>query len=391
MIKPQVWILNSSLIMLFVIVLLISKILEQVAPKLKIKPTIKIEEIQKKKLPVVVNLDKIIKNDIFDTFIEPLRIPPTKKSLITPIPTLPQAMVTPTPEPQKQEFVDPLPIKLKGIILSSDELNNIVMIEDETQKENIYHLGEKIKDAQIIKISRNKLVLLRANGQQETLTLRKEEDLLAPMITTEQEKWKYIVKKVDEQNYEIDPKELKKEIVSLGEFIETLNLGTAYTQGTPTGIKINKVDPNEIGAMLGLQQNDIISSINNISIIDIKNRIKVYDSISEMKKGDNIQLVLKRNNIDSIINYKLATLEKPKKKTFIQPAVAPPPVTGAAPPPLQPPQPGLPPSRAQQREETIRDFRQQHAIDERHRQTIADIRQRLLEKLRQRSPNVRVR
>ena len=48
MIKPQVWILNSSLIILFAIVLLVSKLLEQIAPKLKIKPTIKIEEIQKK-------------------------------------------------------------------------------------------------------------------------------------------------------------------------------------------------------------------------------------------------------------------------------------------------------------------------------------------------------
>lgn len=377
--RQQVWILNSSLLMLFITALIVSNLLQQTPPKQKIKTTLKTEEIQKKKPALFVNIDKIIKNDLFDTFIESLAAQPIKKSLITQIPNPPMANIIPAPQPKQQEFVNPLPIKLKGIVLSSDELKSIAMIEDETQKEGLYYFGEKIKDAQVIKISRNKVVLLRANGQQETLSLRKEEDLLGITPTEPQEKWKYAIKKIDDFNFEIDPSQFKKNLPPLNELIEELSLGSAYDQANILGIKVGKVDPNEIGFIIGLKPNDIITSINNINTFDIKDRIKIYDELSGIKKGNNVQLALKRNNIDTLINYKLTKLEKPKKLTFITPA------TG------QPAQKGLPASKAQQHARSVKDFKNQHNVNARRQQAIADIRKRLLDKLRTRSPNIRIR
>ncbi|MFH1644343.1 MAG: type II secretion system protein N [bacterium] len=335
---------------------------------------------KKKKPAPFINIEKIIKNDLFDTFIESIEQGPIKKSLIMPIPNPPIASISPPPQPKKQEFVNPLPIKLKGIVFSSDDLKSLAMIEDETQKEGLYHLGEKIKDAQVIKIAKNNIVILRANGQLEILSLRKEDDLLGGSTPTQpQEKWKYSIKKIDDFNFDIDPSEFKKETPSLSEMIEELSIGTAYEQGRPIGIKIGKIDPNEIGFVLGLRPNDIITSINNLNTIDIKDRMKIYDEITKLKKGNFIQVNLKRDNMDSVINYKLKKLDKPKKLTFISPA------TG------QGVQPGLPQSKTQQQEQSIKDFQKQHNVDERRQQTIADIRKRLLEKLRQRSPNVRIR
>ncbi len=372
--RQQVWILNSSLSLIFLTILIISSLLQQAPPRLKIKATIKIDDIQKKKPIPFINIDKILKNDLFDTFIESLPSQPIKKSLITPIPPVPMATITPPPVPKKQEFVNPLPIKLKGIAQSSDELKSIAMIEDETQKEGLYHLGEKIKDAQLIKLSRNKIVLLRANGQQEILSLRPDVDFLGQIPPSPQEKWKYAIKKINDFNFEIDPKELKKDIPSLGELVEELSLGTAFENNNPLGMKIGKVDPNEIGFVIGLRQNDIITSINNISAINVKDRIKIYDKLSNAKKGDNIQVALKRNSMDSIINYKFKKLEKPKKLTFVSPADQ-----------------GLPGSKEQKHAQSVKDFRRNHNVNARRNQTVADIRKRLLDKLRMRSPNMRFR
>ena len=153
------------------------------------------------------------------------------------------------------------------------------MIADETNKEGMYHLGEKIKDAQIIKIANNRVVLLRANGQQEVFYLRKE-DLVDEQSVTD--KWKYIVKRVDDQTFDIDPVSFSKEVNTLGSFIEhTSVIGTAYAAGKPIGIRIGKLQPQDTGTFLGLMENDIITSINDMAVTNAQNRLSVFDTITK--------------------------------------------------------------------------------------------------------------
>ena len=247
----------------------------------------------------MVYLEKIYKQDIFDTYVPEIKRA-VKKSFITPIPEPSPPPVTPAPEPIKQAFIDPLSIKISGIISSSKEEKSIAMIVDETNKEKLYYLGDKVKDGQIIKIARNKIIILRSNGQQETFLLRKEDipKAVGP------EKWKYVVKKVDDSTYEIDPTEFALKINTLGELIEDLSLATAYQKGQPIGIKVGKVGKDEIGSAIGLNGNDIILSVNNVITSDMKNRVKIYDTLSQTKKGDIIKIVLKRKNQDITLSYK---------------------------------------------------------------------------------------
>ena len=377
--KQQLWILNFSLLIIFAAMFSLNLVLKQEPPLVRIR-RIAIEEPQKKKAPVIVSIDKILKQDLFDTYI-PIEQRPIKQSFITPIPEPKPPVFTPPPEPQKAEFIPPLNITLKGIISSSEEEKSVAMIADETNKEKVYHLGSMINDGQVLKIGQNKVVLIRANGQQEIYLLRKEEDKIDVAPT---DKWKYVVKKTDDLNYEIDPQELGKEVQSLGELIEELSLGTAYQKGTPIGLRVGTVTPNDIGTALGLNQNDIIKTINNINTTDLKNRIKIYDALIQLKKGVDVKITLSRNNQDTILNYKLVKLEKPKKQTFIQSAKE-----GDQPP-------GFPPmgqfkmSGLQERERQLREFKQQHR-NPRQQRVISDIRERLLNNMRSRSPNRRVR
>jgi type II secretion system protein C len=374
--KQQTWILNSSLLIIFGILLFANILLKQELPKVRLKTEL-LEEIEKKKLSYPVEIERIYTNDIFDTFAFPTKIP-AKQSLITQIPEPQAPSVTPPPEIKKVEFIDPLNISLKGIILSSDDINSVAMIADETNKEGIYHLGDRIKDGQIIKISRNKVVVLRANGQQEILLLRKVE--IPQEIPAS--KWEYAIKKIDDTTYEVDPTEFTKEIQSLGSLIENLSLGTAYKNGNAIGIKLGKMYAASFGPSLGLNESDIISVINDINTSEIKDRIKIYDAISEMKHGDTIKLVLNRNGSDLTFNYKLARIPKPSKKSFIQPAAE-----GA---PQVTPAELFKPNEEQRREEIQRHFKNMH-YSPNQQNVIQDIRNRLKENLRMRSMNRRVR
>ncbi len=370
--KQQTWILNSSLLVIFTVLLLSNILLRQELPKVRLR-TEPLEEIEKKKSPFPVELERIYTNDIFDTFAFPTK-GPVKQSLITPIPEPQIPTSAPAPEIKKPEFIDPLGISLKGIILSSDDINSVAMITDETNKEGIYRIGDRIKDGQIIRISRNKVVILRANGQQEIFTLRKSE------ISQEkpESKWLFAIKKIDDSNYDIDPSEFAREIQSLGSFIENLSLGTAYKNGKAVGLKIGKMDPTSIGPALGLNENDIIDAINDIKTVEVKDRIKIYDAITAMPHDSIIKLALNRSGQELTLNYKLARIPKPSKRMFTQQAGE-----GA-------PQAAFKMSDEQRREEIQRRFKRMH-YSPNQQNVIQNIRERLRNNLRTRSMNRRVR
>jgi type II secretion system protein C len=371
--KQQLWILNSSLLAIFTIALLVNHILKQEPPVLQIK-SIEIEEVEKKKEPIVINLEKIYKQDIFETF-TPEEVKPVKQTFVIPIPEPKPPAIAPPPEPKKQEFVSPLNVTIKGIVAFSNELKSVAMITDETGKESVYHIGDKIQDGQVLKIAQNKIVILRANGQQEVFYLRKEEEKLGKIS---ENKWEYIVQKIDEQNFKVDPEEFTQEVSSLGELIEDLSLCSAYQQGNIIGIRIGNVDPNEIGAAIGLQKNDIIVSINDLNTNDIKNRIDIYDSLLQKKKGDTIKVVLKRADQDVTLNYKLEKIKKATIQSFTS--------TGEGETTTQ----ELKMSREQEREKYLREFEKQHKAPKQNK-VISDIRKRLLENMKTRARNRRVR
>ncbi|MBD3273296.1 hypothetical protein GF385_03025 [Candidatus Dependentiae bacterium] len=375
--KQNLWILNSSLLIIFLIILFLNVSLKQEAPTMR-KKLITTEKIEKKKLKTGINLEKIYKQDIFGTY-RPLAKPePIQKKLVTAIPEYTPHKIKPIPEPPKQEFIEPLKIKISGIISSSQEEKSIAMINDETNKEKIYHLGDMIKDAQVIKIAKNKVIILRANGQQETFLLRKEE------IPGEKipENWKYIIQKKEENEFIINPKEFAKKINTLGQLMEDFSLIPAYKKGEIIGIRVGEKKENEIAGIFGLSKDDIILSINNINTSDIKDRIKIYDKIIESKLGDTIELTVKRNNQDIKISYDLEKIEKPKKKFFIEPAKE-----GEKAPTVKT---KFKMSRDQEREKRIREFEKLHRTPK-QQDIITDIRNRILKDLKSRSQNRRVR
>ena len=371
--KQQLWILNSSLLIIFATVLLINFLLKQKLPSLRIKPTAQ-QEIQKKKVSVVINLEKILKQDLFDTFI-PSDQAIVQPDLTTPIPEINIPKFTPPPPIKKEVFIQPLNLSVKGIISSSIEEESAGMIADETNKEKVYHLGDKIKDGQVIRITRNNVVILRANGQQEVYLLRKEETLEKPL--PEKEKWNYIIKKIDEKNFHIDPLQFSKEVPSLGEFIEDLSLCSAYEKGKIIGVRVGKIEVKGIGTMIGFNQNDIITSINNLNISNKKNRIKIYDIISESKIGDDVIIELKRKNQNLTLSYKLVKIEKPSKKILGKP-------------PVETSLEVFKKSRDQQREQQLREFEKHHEVLKENK-LIPNIRQRILENMKMRRQNRRIR
>lgn len=374
--RPLLWILNSYLIILFTISLFISLLLKQTYIPTKERPIARAISREGARVLPLIKIEKIYENDLFDTYAQK-----TGKEIalakLPPLPEIKPPKVTSIPVPPKLEIIPPLPITLKGIMFSADDAQkSTVLIEDETAKEQSYQLGNKVKDAQIVKIARDKVVLLRTNGQQETLFLRKDDNL----FLAAKDKWSGIIKKINDHKFEIDLDNFKREIQTFGTFLESLSLINAIKDNASIGVRVGNLAAGSIGILLGLQSRDIIEEINDIPAINPEDRIKIISGLKNMTYGQSLNVKIKRNDKEILNKYIF-------KK--IMPAMVPP-FGGKAIPDEKNIKSGLfEQSPEQKRMQQQREFYKLHSKQERD-DTISDIRKQLLDNMKRREQNVRV-
>jgi type II secretion system protein C len=301
--KHPFWIINSTLF-LFVLLALGFIFLYRVdIPEHEtIKPHI---YSRVKKQEIQINISKIYENDLFDTYVK--EAPPHKEPEELPFPEPPLPQPVTIPEIPKPQFLDPLNITLKGIVVvrNDNTKNRAIIMDNKTNKELVYKTGDVFEDAQLIRISGIKVIFLRANGQQEVLYLREQDAKMDPMYAV-LDNWEAAIQPLGINYFMISPREFTRRVTSLGQFIEMLSLTTAYKQGKSIGCRVGEVAEKSLGAHLGLQTSDIIISINHIPATTTENRLKIYKEIVDMQYDDTITVRLRRNKTDEMeLLYKL--------------------------------------------------------------------------------------
>ncbi len=314
---------------------------------------------------------KIYEEDLFDTSRAP-EVASVEKPYISDIPAPPPPQIASAPTPPPPAFVDPLNINLRGIMYSSMPDRCMALIEDEAAKEKTFVLGEKINDAQLIKISRDRVVLLRAGGQHETLYLR------PPVPSDAGEKnWNSIVKMLNNQAYELDVENFKKEVSSLGQLFEALGVATAYVQNKPIGLRIATIQEQDLGSAMGLQNGDILTKVDDTSLATLDDRVLAFAHLGKLVAGQLVTIHLLRQSAPMQLTYTMTKLTQP------------------TPPPF-----GRPPegtiendvfkrSPMQQRNFEQQQFNQQHNTQDREA-VLGEIRRRLLENMKMRQRDFRM-
>jgi len=274
-----------------------------------IEPDVYIKPIQKDEIQI--NIAKIYQDDLFGTYKKEFTSE-SEPEYVKPVPTPPVPERPMVPEAPKPQFLDPLGIMLKGIIIVGyDESKNRAIIKNEkTAKEKAYKIEDTIEDAQVIKIMNNKVILLRSNGQQEVLYLRENDakyDPIYNIITG----WETVIKKTGNNEYLINPITFLERVNNLAQFIDLLDLTTVYQKGKSIGCRIGKLDSQSMGTALGLRSSDIVTQINEIAATDTPNRFAIYQEIIKMGPHDTIAVEIVRNNRIIMIYY---TIDEPSEE-----------------------------------------------------------------------------
>jgi len=375
MVKKQLWAVNSALVGAIMICIITIQLLRQDLPIHK--PRRRASATLEVKTPrVIVIPEKIYQNDLFDTFSAPAETSPTAKNLVTPIPPLTIKNSSPPPTPPKVEFVPPLDITIKGLIMSSSPKDSMAVIADQTGKEQAYRVGDKINDGQILKITKNQVIIIRGNGQQETFYLRKTEKLIPGLSS-----WDFAIKKIDDQLYHLDPVEVTKEITSIGEVIEALDLCGAFENGKAKGMRVGSIKHHPLGEKLGFQPGDIITKINELPVTSTKERMAVYDTIAALPMGGYIHVSLLRGGSALDISYLLRRLEKPSPLTTTPDGKE---MATNVPEDL------FKLGKDAQRLQKRRRFEHIHRTQDQHDAAVADMRKKMLDDMRSRAAQRRV-
>lgn len=301
--KHPFWIVNLGLLSL----VLVSFAFVYLS-KVKIPQPENIEPAQilpQKEHKVAINIKKIYEDDLFGTYTKEL--PQIKKlDTIIPFPEPPAQERIIAPKIVEPEFLDPLQVTLKGIIVvgSNDSKNRAMIQDNKTTQEGTYKVGDIIQDAQLIRIFKNKIIFLRLNGQQEVLYLREQDAKVDPAYI-ESNEWDNVIKKVNPYNYLINPKTFVEQVKNITQCIDMLNATTAYQQGKSVGLRIGHLTKSPFGSLLGLQKGDIITNVNNIPAETTEERLAIYKNITSLKIGNKITVKLVRKNTDVTINYVL--------------------------------------------------------------------------------------
>lgn len=299
--KHPIWILNSTLALLLIFASGFIILAWQKAPAREdIEPNT--VALPLKGEVVKVNIHNIYENDLFGTYKQEL--PTLLPGQVAPMPPPPTAKSISIPPLPVTQFLDPLNITLKGIIiLLDDDSNNRAIISDNTtSKEVTYQVGQAIQDAQIIRVLSNKVIVLRSNGQQEVLYLREKDAKMDPAYTAQSD-WHDVIKKISDTQFEINAQEFVARVKNLAQFIEMLDLITVYKQGKSIGCTIGSSASSTLGTELGLKHNDTITSINGTAATTTAERFKIYKDIIAMQTNNTINVTLLRHQQEITLQY----------------------------------------------------------------------------------------
>jgi len=306
--RHPLWILNSTLLILLIIVLAYIIVAQQALPE---REDIEPVPYTKPARPKVseVNIRKIYEDDLFGTYSHEIAMPEQTQDIPN-LPTPPSPKMAQPLNWPKPQFLEPLSIVLKGIIIVGNDqaLNSAIITDKKTNRETTYRVGDSMEDAQLLKIFNNKIVLLRSNGQQEVIYLRENDAKLDPAYSLI-EGWNDVIQKRGVNEYKISPNEFTKRVLSLAAFIDLLDITTVYNNGISVGLRIGRAPNMSLGQALGLQDKDIIIAINDIPMDDTANRFELYKEIVA-GSTDSITVKLIRDNHEIVITYKLELFRK---------------------------------------------------------------------------------
>lgn len=193
-----------------------------------------------------------------------------------------------------------LNIQLVGTIFLGDRMRSIATVQDKTYTEaDVYKVGDTLigNDGVVIAAVERQALILNNNGTKECIDLDKKQNGGAmdgfPGTSGGSDNGGFPNVAPSSGDVTLESSFVESELgPGFGKIIESARLVPNPTEGGINGFKIFAIRPGSIFSRMGLQNNDVITQVNDVSLKQAEQGFALYQALQDEKE---IRLQLLRN------------------------------------------------------------------------------------------------
>ncbi|HDI60389.1 MAG TPA: PDZ domain-containing protein [Desulfobacteraceae bacterium] len=219
-----------------------------------------------------------------------------------------------TADPNKAQVVAPQPVdlaaleeteldvKLWGTLVLSDDGRSYAVIEDKKSGgQNLYQVGDKVQDA-LVKLILRERVVLDVAGKDEILQIEE----LAPTGASGGVQTARAMPEAPSppepvsREMNIDRKVIDEAMGNIGELMKQVRIRPFFERGNPAGLSLVGVAPGSIFQQMGIRNGDVLQAVDGQPIQTVDDVVNLYQSLSS---ADSVAIQVRRGGRVEDINY----------------------------------------------------------------------------------------
>jgi general secretion pathway protein C len=186
-----------------------------------------------------------------------------------------------------------LKLKLMGTVAGHPDYAYAVIEDQTTRRQGLYQPGESVQGAVIMEIQ-HRMVVLRHGERLEKLSMDEEDrkagkkSALAALGAPPPGRINLMRGMINEQ------------MQNLNSLMTQARVKPHFEGGQPDGLAITRIQEGSLFTQLGLQDNDVITGVNDREIRSVADAMELYNNL---KSADKVALQIKRNGTPQTIEY----------------------------------------------------------------------------------------
>jgi general secretion pathway protein C len=224
-------------------------------------------------------------------------------------------------------------LKLVGTVVGMPDRTYAVIEDLGTKRQDLYRLGDLVREAKVVEVTRNRVVLDNRGRREELLSFEKS-DTAAPGASdpavrqfnmprrqirpqesqptnepspnppqeNESEAADVEIERISENMWRINRDDFVEQLDNFGQMMKEARLTPHFTGGQPDGFMIANLPQTSFLARMGLRSGDIMKGINGQRFASLEEFFQVYQ---QLQTEPLLQLEVQRSNRTETLTYEI--------------------------------------------------------------------------------------
>ena len=251
------------------------------------------------------------------------------RAVTPPPPRTPSPVAAPVTKPAAN-------LKLVGTVVGTPERTYAVIEDLSTKRQDLYRLGDLVREAKVVEVTRNRVVLDNRGRREELFSFEKtdpagpppsepaarrpsapqrppspqgstpnEPPPNPPQEDTQEdagEEAEAEIERVSENMWRVSRDDLVEQLDNFGQMMKEARLTPHFTGGQPDGFMITNLPRGSFLARMGLRSGDIMKGVNGQKFGSLEEFFQVYQ---QMQTESMLQIEVERSNRTETLVYEI--------------------------------------------------------------------------------------